>query len=187
MAKKNDAPKPKGKGGDRHSPERLLAVFAQTRMGSYIVVAIAVHVVVVLATSYAYIRGWLDPEWARQREMAAKKAAAEEAKATEEMQAGKAIQEERKAAMLAAQKSNELAEAGAAKTNAAAELNRKIAEAFEKHGVDTNNPAVKEVLAEIPKERWLSEEILESIKVAKPDEVPAAPGAGLDISLEETN
>lgn len=182
--------------GERFTPDRNLKVFSETPIGRWVSVSAAVHVVVILLMSYAYVRSWVDPEWGAARKAALEKAESDRIKSEEDLKAGKAIQDERAAAQRAAAAA--AASTNAAATNAAgrvvspalsaqADLDKRIAEAFAKHGIDPKNPVVMERLKDIPRDRWVSEEILESVKVAKPEEVPEAPNRiGLDISLDDT-
>ena len=182
--------------GHRHSPEEQLAGFSRTGLGKYIVLAIVVHAIVIVATSVAYLRGWADPEWKQQQEIAEQQAAEEAVRSQEGMQQGKALQEERKAEQDAKSKADLAAEqtsADSAKLTAdsakskAAELDAKIEKAFAEAGIDRNDPLVKERLSDVPKERWISKEIIDSVRPAQQKEIPASPGDLLDISIDDTN
>jgi hypothetical protein len=55
-----------------HAPERLLAVFLKGRIVLWLIVAVAIHVVLVGFTSLGYIRDrWIDPDGAAARKKAA--------------------------------------------------------------------------------------------------------------------
>jgi len=59
-----------------HSPDRLLYGFSRGRMAQWIVLAIAIHIIFIGATSIGYIRDrWIDPEGAKARKAAAEAAA----------------------------------------------------------------------------------------------------------------
>ena len=57
------------------SPEKLLAPFAKGRIAMWIVVAVALHVLLIGGTSLGFIRDkWIDPEGAEARKVAAQAA-----------------------------------------------------------------------------------------------------------------
>jgi hypothetical protein len=180
--------------GERYSPEKNLKLFSDTRIGAWILLSAALHVVVILLLSYTYVRSWLDPEWGRARAAALEKAEATRIKSEADLQSGKSIQEQRAAAQKAAAATNAAgtnATATGTATNAPAltaaqALEKRIAKAFARHGIDPTNPVVLRQLKDVPRERWASDEILESVKVAKPEDVPAVPRAEIGISLEDT-
>jgi hypothetical protein len=174
--------------GHRHSPEEQLAGFSRTGLGKYVVLAIIVHAIVIVATSVAYLRAWADPAWAQEQKIAEEQAAADAVKNQDAMQEGKALQDERKAADSAEPDASKApAEPDAESAKSAAEvLNAKIAKAFEDAGIDPEDPIVKERLSDVPKERWISPEIIDSVRPAKKAEIPVEPDI-LDISIDDTN
>lgn len=171
--------------GHRHSPEEQLADFSHTGLRKYIVLAIIVHAIVIVATSVAYLRAWADPAWAQEQKIAEEQAAADAVKNQDAMQEGKALQEDRKAEAADSAKPGEKVGKPDVES-AAATLNAKIAKAFAAAGIDPEDPLVKERLSDVPKERWISPEIIDSVRPAKKQEIPAEPDI-LDISIDDTN
>ena len=58
-------------GIQKHSPDKLLTAFSKTRILQYFLIAVAIHVVAMAATSVGYIRDrWIDPEGAARRKAA---------------------------------------------------------------------------------------------------------------------
>jgi len=56
----------------RHSPDKLLNVFTKSRLVFWCFVAVAIHALMLIATSSGYIRDkWIDPEGAAARKAAA--------------------------------------------------------------------------------------------------------------------
>jgi hypothetical protein len=179
---------PKDNSLGRHSPEEQLAGFSRTGLGKYLVLAIVVHAIVIVATSVGFIRAQLDPEWYAEQQRIEQEAAEVAVKNQQAMQEGKAIQDERKAETAdsaAPQPAATDVPAESAQSKAAA-LNAKIEQAFAEAGIDPNDPLVKERLSDVPKERWLSQEIIDSVRPARKQEIPQEPNL-LDISIDDTN
>lgn len=64
-----------GPSWERYDPDKLMTVFVRTRVLRWLGVSVAMHLVLVLLTSFGYIRDrWIDPEGAVVR--AARRAAA---------------------------------------------------------------------------------------------------------------
>ena len=196
---------------ERYSADKLLTSFSKTRMSYYITLAVAIHVVVLVGTSYTYIRKRIDPEWAEQQRKAEKAKRDAEELADPELVTGKAAAEKAQADFLLSF-SNQLASQLLARamasnavpivtTNISADgtitnvltnmvvltERQKLAMKFQQHNIDTNNPDVWRVLETVPKDRWFTEPVLELIRAPKKGEIPTEPGAGIGLGLEDTN
>ena len=145
------------------SPEKLLSGFSKGHMAQWILIAAAIHVVVIGSLSVSYIRDrWIDPKGAEARIVAAK--AAQEA--LKKAAAAKAV-------------------AGKAGAGAAASASGAVARASSASGTG----AVSSAAAggdEIPEDRKNSPVVKRITESAKPGEIPKQPGE-IGISIEDTN
>jgi hypothetical protein len=144
------------------SPERLLSGFSKGHMAKWIVIAAAIHVVVIGSLSVSYIRDqWIDPRGAEARKVAAKAAQDALKKAAAKAVAGKAGAGAAAGASGAVARASSAAATGAV-ANAAA-------------GGD-----------EIPEDRRNAPVVKRITESAKPGEIPKQPGE-IGISIEDTN
>ena len=145
---------------DRFAPGKLLAIFTNTRIMNYLVMAVVIHVVVIGALSVNYLLDKAFPSRVADRERVEK----------ERQDAEKKAEEDKRAAAAAARAPAATSNAPAAGTNvaqaAAAVIGAAAAAAMA--GVDTNHPIIKE-----------------TTEAAAPNELPKANDLG--ISINDTN
>ena len=144
-----------------HNPDELLHGFTRTSTTSFVLLAIVIHTVVVMGTSYPYIRDtYIDPEAAAKR----KEEAAKEMKGQLKADRDEAIKRAEEAA------AKEKKEDGKEKPKTA-ETDR-----GEKDDQSTTSNGEK-------KQPQIIKDITEK---AKPEEIPRQPD-GLGISIDDTN
>ncbi len=145
---------------DRFAPGKLLAIFTKTRIMSYIVIAVVIHVVVISALSVNYLLDKAFPSRVVERERLEK----------ERLDAEKKADDDKRAAAAAARAPAASSNAPAADTNVAqaAGADSGAVSIASAAGVATNHPIIKE-----------------TTEAAAPHELPKADDLG--ISITDTN
>jgi len=146
---------------DRFSPDKLVVGFSRTKIATCILLAVGVHLLLIAATSFGYIRDrWIDPEGAAQRKAAQV--------ATRRAEADRVAAAERAAAEAAARAAGKM-DARPSTGERAAKPGTQAPAAKGSEAVRKEAPVVKEIT-----------------KMPEKGEIPKSPD-GLGISIDETN
>lgn len=171
------ADKTEQRAAERYSPDKQLAIFSKTRFFGFLMIAIVGHAIFLAVTSVSYIRDkYIDPEGAELRKKQEKEAIVAAQKSTVMMEAGR-IGSSNVAAMVTAQTSAAVcAEIFAMGKNAAATP------------ATNANSFLKQIVNEMPTGRPTDSKIIKQITdLPKSNEIPANPSQEIRLRIEDTN